>query len=190
MAMRDKYRTFWPRFWAGLVDALVLAPVGVMDLWFWHQDASTAARVVWWTFGHAAGLLYSILLHGLWGQTLGKLVMGIRVLDVSGSPLKMWQAVLRDSLGIAFATWVILSRLPLVLSGLDPRLAATDQMGWLQLASAALLLLELATMQTNAKRRALHDLLAGSVVIRLRKRWTVGHGDTNIPSTSSSLVGL
>jgi uncharacterized RDD family membrane protein YckC len=177
MAMRDRYQTFWPRFWAGSIDALVMAPVGAMDLWFWHQDASTAVRVAWLGFGNSAGLLYSILLHGLWGQTVGKRVMGIRVLDVSGSALKMWQACLRDSMGIALTAWILVARLPLVLCGLDPRGVPGAQMGWLQLVSAALLFVELTTMLTNAKRRALHDLLAGSVVIRQRKRWKVGHGD-------------
>jgi uncharacterized RDD family membrane protein YckC len=154
-----------------------MAPLGALDLWFWHQDAPTAVRVAWLTFGNTSGLLYSILLHGFWGQTVGKRVMGIRVLDASGSALKMWQAILRDSLGLALAAWVIASRLPWVLCGLDPRALPGAQMGWLQLVSATLLFVELTTMLTSAKRRALHDVLAGSVVIRLRKRWTAGHSD-------------
>jgi uncharacterized RDD family membrane protein YckC len=177
MAMLNRYFTFWPRFWAGCMDVLVLVPVGLADHWLWDQDASTAVRVVWFAFASTAALLYRILLHGLWGQTVGKRIMGIRVLDVSGSALKMWQAILRDSLWLAFTAWFVASQLPWVLRGVDPSQVPVAQMGWLPWVTAIVLLAELMTMLGNARRRALHDLLAGSVVIRQRKRWTAGQGD-------------
>jgi uncharacterized RDD family membrane protein YckC len=40
-------------------------------------------------------LYYMTLLHWLWGQTLGKMAMGVRVVDLSGEPIGMGRAIVR-----------------------------------------------------------------------------------------------
>jgi uncharacterized RDD family membrane protein YckC len=174
MAMHNKYFTFWPRFWAGLLDLLVLFPVTLLDHWFWRRHASTEVRVVWLLFVGLSTPLYRILLHGFLGQTVGKRILGIRVLDVAGSPLRMRQAMLRESPWLAFTAWALALGLPRVLHGLGPSpvpLAELIRPAWIMV---AFFVVELVTMLGNAKRRALHDFLAGSVVTRLRKPGLAG----------------
>ena len=117
---------------------------------------------------------YEVLLHGLFGQTLGKRATGVRVYDVSGARLSMRQALLRSSVPLAFVLLGVGIDLPSVASGKNPYDPATFQLSELSAlqllplwASLAWSVLELATMLLNPKRRALHDFIASSVVMRL-----------------------
>jgi uncharacterized RDD family membrane protein YckC len=169
MAMHNKYFTFWPRFWAGLLDLFVLFPVTLLDYWFWRQPASTELRTTWLVFVAVSAPLYRILLHGLTGQTVGKRALDIRVLDVSGSPLSLRQAILRDLPWLAYTAWVLALSLPRVLDGLGPSQVLLAELHWPVRIMVTFILVELVTTLANAKRRAVHDFLAGSVVTRLRK---------------------
>jgi uncharacterized RDD family membrane protein YckC len=170
MPIHDKYRTFWPRYWAGVIDGLVLLPLGGMSLWFWYRGGSAPEKVTWLVLATFGGLAYSIVLHAIWGQTLGKRLMGIRVLDVSGNRLSVPQAFMRDLIGIVLALWGFPAQLDRMVHGFSTQAATTGRTDWLLVVSTALFAAELATMLTNPKRRAVHDFLAGSVVVRLRKR--------------------
>jgi uncharacterized RDD family membrane protein YckC len=86
---------------AALVDLALLGLVqfslGLVGGRVWGRDVSTVpvfhAMVVVFTivfFG-----LYSTVLHAAGGQTLGKLVAGVRVIDVDGEPLTVGAALLR-----------------------------------------------------------------------------------------------
>jgi len=44
-------------------------------------------------FGTLIGAAYGIVFHWLWGQTLGKMALQIRVVSVGGGPLSLGQAV-------------------------------------------------------------------------------------------------
>jgi len=44
-------------------------------------------------FGTLIGAAYGIVFHWLWGQTLGKMALQIRVVSVDGGPLSLGQAV-------------------------------------------------------------------------------------------------
>ena len=118
---------------------------------------------------------YSILCHGLYGRTLGKLLFGVVVRDVSESPLSLRQAVLRDIVPLVSAPLSLAVEIPYVLRGIDPdgaeRWAETmpgllNWMGVLNWIGLLWFCTELVTMLTNRKRRALHDFIAGSVVVR------------------------
>ena len=116
-------------------------------------------------------LLYSIAMHGLCGQTAGKMLTRVRVVDLSEASITMPQAILRDSPGLVFQ----LAFIPLALIHLDWWIAfergdLVDIPRWfLVLGFGAFLmaLVEIATMLTNRKRRALHNFIAGSVVVKL-----------------------
>ena len=57
--------------------------------------------VVWAVFFYSAGWAYSVILHARYGQTVGKRLMHVKVLDVSEKRLpSLSQALLRDSGGI------------------------------------------------------------------------------------------
>src|SRR5688500_16537386 len=110
-AVEKKYRTFWLRFWAGNVDALVLSPILLVDYWFWKQDIPIATRVPWFTLSSLVWPAYSILLHGRSGQTVGKRLLRIRVVDVSGEALTMVQALRRELINLPFTVWSVVTGL-------------------------------------------------------------------------------
>jgi len=93
------------------------------------------------------------------------------VVDLAETSLTMRQAILRDSPGLVFQ----LAFLPLALIHLDWWIAfdrgdLTEIPRWFVLlayGALLMLLLEIATMLTNRKRRAVHDFIAGSVVVKL-----------------------
>lgn len=168
-AGRRRYRTFWRRFAAGLVDGIIFFPLYWLDRWIW--EAAPAALLVPWHAAHSASfVLYSVLLHGCFGQTAGKWLMRVKVYDVSGARLSMRQAVLRDIVYIALVVYGLAIELPLVAQGGDPYDPEREPglAMWISVyASVAWFALEIVTMLSNRKRRAVHDFIAGSVVMRV-----------------------
>jgi uncharacterized RDD family membrane protein YckC len=168
-----RYQTFWPRFWAGMIDGLIFEPLFWLDLWVFKGVTVPALLVAWFVVGSFSMLAYTIVLHGLFGQTLGKKLTGVRVFDVSGRKLSMRQAVLRDSVVLAIVLFSVAVDLPTVASGInpyDPTTSGSDLGVLRQIplwASFVWFLVEIVTMFRNPQRRAVHDLIAGSVVMRV-----------------------
>lgn len=174
MEEEDRYRTFWPRFWAGLIDGLVFQTLAWLDHWVWGNVAASTVLVGWFLTSSFAILAYSIILHGLFGQTLGKRLLGVRVYDIRGGKLSMRQAVLRDAVPLGLVAIGVAVDLPTVVSGrnpYDPATFAFSKLSALQLlplwGSLVWFLVELLTMLLNPRRRAVHDLIAKSVVMRV-----------------------
>jgi len=165
----SKYATFWRRVGANGIDWLIYLPVAIGAQFLAHASPDPMLQA---TPGFIVSLLfflYSIVLHGRNGQTLGKRAAGVRVLDFSKEGLTVAQAITRDLVPLSFtiASFVVIVNvgLPSELSGLD--FAAL--IPGLALLSIPLLwgLAEILTMATNRKRRAIHDVIAGSVVVRV-----------------------
>lgn len=128
------------------------------------------ALISWTIISYEAYWLYSVLLHARYGQTLGKRAMDVKVLDVSESRIPTFsQAFLRDA-GYIVLNWFSLIYVIYLVSshhqyvpngqvnGLPGTVLAYAGGGWF--------LLEVLTMLTNPKRRAFHDLIAKTVVLR------------------------
>ena len=170
LADHERYQTFWRRFAAGILDGGVLLPLSWFDQWIWDNVTTTAILVTWFIMNSLSYLLYSVLLHGYFGQTVGKRLVSVKVFDLSGSKLSMKQAILRDSVWIVLTLYGVLIDLPGIFEGKNPY-SSTSELSLALLvslyAAAAWFVLELITMLTNPKRRAIHDFIAGSVVMRL-----------------------
>lgn len=152
-----------------MADAVLLLPLSVLDAVVFRPPVPPVVLAPWFVFLSLSYAIYSVLMHAKYGQTLGKMLTRIRVLDVSETKLSWKQAVLRDGVYIAITLVSIVLDLPGIVAGGHPALAPEMTAGtWFLLYGAsAWSLAELATMLTNAKRRALHDFIAGSVVVRV-----------------------
>ncbi len=104
---------FWVRAAARIVDVVVI--VGIYNLFYlgygfgagagaWpplHLEdvAATArfsvARVLFGVFVIGFPVFYYVYLHGAYGQTFGKMALGIRVVDEDGSPIGFRKAFTR-----------------------------------------------------------------------------------------------
>lgn len=164
-----RYSTFGARFIAGFLDGLVFVPLLVLAGFIDSPDDGVALFLVWSAISYSSYWLYSVLFHWRTGQTLGKRALKINVLDVSESRIPtLPQAILRDIGYIALNTFALAYLVFLVLSDQYSDVAMVRSIparianwaGW------CWFLLEIATMLTNEKRRALHDFIARTVVVR------------------------
>ena len=90
---------FWIRFVAIMIDGVVLIIAqGILFgagwiLWGGGLSAGTAVRGATQLFSSLIGAAYTIVFHWMWGQTLGKMALQIRVVGMDGGPLSFGQAV-------------------------------------------------------------------------------------------------
>ena len=161
---QDKYKTFGPRVGAIIVDSLITAVgLGILSLLTGFKESSW----FWW-IDSAILIAYAVILHGLYGQTLGKMATGVKVLDEkTESAITFTQAALRDCVPI-MSTLVLIIVALLLQSGIITNVSGWLEMG-LMIFTWTLLawhLLEVISMLTNQKRRAIHDYIAGTVVVK------------------------
>jgi len=134
------------------------------------EAALPPALLIPWFVSFSFGFsIYSVCMHAARGQTLGKWLMDVRVIRCDESPLGLRHALVRDSVPIVLtAVWAV-GNVPRVLTGEAPQgYASLGGVGSLvSVFDQAWLYLEIITMFFNAKRRALHDLMANSVVVRV-----------------------
>ncbi|TPW12466.1 MAG: RDD domain containing protein [bacterium] len=164
-----QYRTFWRRFGASLVDGIIFMPLMWPGMWI-LSHASPPVILAWICLGSAISFTYTIGMHAAFGQTIGKMVTRIQVRDVSGRPLRPSQAVRREAINLALFLVSLGFYVSRALSG-DPIIAEkvedlTLTMQIQSYLSYLVLAIELLTMMTNERRRAVHDFVAGSVVLK------------------------
>jgi uncharacterized RDD family membrane protein YckC len=167
----DKYQTVWQRFWAGFVDGLVFLPITLFDDYLSAPTRGPFILISWAIVSYSAYWLYSVSLHARYGQTLGKKAMHIKVMDAAEERIpSLAQAFLRDSGYIVVNVASMLYFIYVVIS--HRYVSGTEQINSLPgkvlaFASLGWFLLEIITMLMNSKRRALHDLIANTVVLKV-----------------------
>ena len=98
---------FWIRFVAVMIDGVVLLVAqGILfgagwAFWGGGMDAGMAVKAATHLFSSLIGAGYSIVFHWLWGQTLGKMALQVKVVSMDGGPLSFGQSV-----GRYFATFL------------------------------------------------------------------------------------
>jgi len=171
-----RYAGFWPRLGALLLDIVLLAPLGGLAWWGY-----THVRLLPLYFAVPdvlVGLLYNVYLVQRFGGTPGKLIVGIRIRKVNGSPVGYREAFLRylpefvlGVLGsLAFVSAVLQmsdSEYPLSFTELTTRVMPLMPSWYKPVHWTENIWMwgELIVLLTNRKRRALHDFIAGTVVV-------------------------
>lgn len=169
-----RYSTFGPRFWTGSVDACVMLPVGFAFSALLALALPTVIAAALFFSENMIWLVYTVYMHAKYGQTYGKMVCKIKVVDFKTEhAISFRQALLREGLPIMVSFGIVGYQMYALLTGAISRENLTqgklESTGpfWL-LVSLPLLWFaaEVLTMLTNEKRRALHDFIAGTVVVR------------------------
>ncbi len=171
-----KYATFWQRFAAMWVDGFVLLPFVIFFGWLEGFSKLLACFIVILRFLLFVG--YHVYCHGRFGKTLGKYAMGITLVQTSGERITWRQAWLRSSVDICLGSLSIVAFLMTLgdMSDAQYYVGWMDRMRnfvnakplwakWLGKASSIWFHSEVIVMLFNKKRRALHDFIAGTVVI-------------------------
>ena len=171
-----RYAGFWKRFVAGWIDFFVLL-IPLMFL-IWLETVSRG-----WAFLALIPLTflfpgYEMYFHGRWGQTIGKRSLDIRVASLDGSVISWKQAFLRSSVGLGLGALAAISTFGALFAMTDGEFS---NLSWIELAGRKSELSpfineiniatqiwvwsEVVVLLFNRKRRALHDFIAGSVVV-------------------------
>lgn len=119
--IETKYKTFWPRFWTGWIDSLVFMPIAVINHFIWksYDQLPIVVVTLWYLVHSLSGYAYIILMHGKYGQTLGKMATHVKVLDLSENRLTFSQAIKRDIIPLAFTVILIALNILKITSGIN-----------------------------------------------------------------------
>jgi len=143
----------WRRAQGRLADMAMWGVLMLALAMFTGSDVDGGDRSYpgWFFYSLAvAPIVYEAAMVRLWqGQTLGKSWAGVRVVTRSGQTPGWFSATVR-----AAATWLFL-----VIATADPLGA------WVQIPALAVLVVVFAVAVFERKRRGLHDLAAGTMVI-------------------------
>lgn len=170
----NKYNTFWPRFWAlfidGIIFQLILKLVELID-----TSNSQILFVLISFISLNIPYIYSILLHGKYGQTLGKMLLNIKIIDFkSEEKINYNQALVRDSIPLILVNlFFIIAQI--ITWGQDMTNYSFTTLGYIVLLTPAFMIfiwsiLEIVTMLFDSYNRALHDKIAKTVVIRIKEK--------------------
>jgi len=176
-----RYAGFWPRLGALLLDLLIWLPLIGLTLWIWKQQQHRLLMLYFFVFIMLFGLFYSVYLVQRFGGTPGKLVMGVRIRKLNGEPVGYREAFLRYFpeflFGLLMNVAMIYALLhisdsayqTLSLSERSVRLAMLAPSWYrpVNIVDHVWVWGELVVLLTNRKRRALHDFIAGTVVVHM-----------------------
>lgn len=175
-----RYSTFWSRVGAALLDVVFLMPLYGLDFLIGGHPRFYLYMVVPTAL---ITLFYYVFLVTRYGATPGKKLVGLRIAMLDGSAVTAKAAFLRYGMWWLFALLssfsmiTAASTLPAeAFEGVSymARSAALTaaQPGWASGIMWAMQLFfwgSIITMLINKKRRTLHDMIAGTVVVRAGK---------------------
>ncbi|MBK7997772.1 MAG: RDD family protein [Verrucomicrobia bacterium] len=172
-----RYAGFGPRLASLLLDFFVTLPLGALALWgtssFRLFDLYFLIPITLFE------LFYYVYLVRRYGGTPGKLLAGIVIRKVDGTPVGYREAFLRFSVTFVFSLLTSMTLLFPLLQMTDAEYFSLSFMErgkrmielaplWytpLNWAQTVWFWSELIVLLTNKKRRALHDFIAGTVVV-------------------------
>ena len=136
--------TFGQRVLAALVDVAVFVAVSFVLL---RLPVPLTAQRTLWTVLNAA---YVILATVLTGRTLGKRLLGLRIVDVATGTIPDARA--------SVVRWAVIA-LPLLIGWISPTVASYT--GWFSIVAYVPIL-------KGPQHRGVHDVVAGTIVTRVR----------------------
>lgn len=121
-AIKYRYAGFWMRFWAylldliviGSIDRLIIKPVfRAIDIPLYELSLFAPLTI----FTAITFYTYFVLMTKFLGQTLGKMVLGIKVIDLQGRKLSWGTVIFREWIGrfisgTVFVGYLIVAFLP------------------------------------------------------------------------------
>lgn len=171
------YAELWRRVAALVIDCIVLSPMLLLDYFFGGQTRMFELYVL--VPDELFGLYLYIYMVVTYGGTPGKLLLGLRITRIDGSAPTVKDAFLRYGvlwlLALAVSTASIVAALGMsdqayLALGYGERAEAFEQrvpfIGVLDALMLVWLVGCIISVVVSKQRRALHDFIAGTVVVR------------------------
>ncbi len=192
--MPVKYAGFWKRLCAAILDVVVTLPVLLLLAWMNSISRELAMVLVlptaffFW--------FYVVAFHARFGATPGKMLVNIKVVRADDyADIGWYEASLRSSVEIGFAAiglvgqFIALSRMS---SSEYQRLGAFEreiklaelQPEWMLVLEAMVHVWywsEMIVLLFNRRKRAIHDFIAGTVVIHSDTQPPIARPDPHAP---------
>lgn len=171
------YAGFWRRALSLIVDATLILFFFIL-YWKLLYGRSIAIALIGQLVLPILGYVYTIAFHAHWGQTIGKMVAKIKVTRLDGTKIYYKEAILRSSVDIFLSLIAIYGFIyaymnleaanwsTLTFSQQGALVAENNPTGnTYMFLSECWFWSELVVLLFNKKKRALHDFIAGTVVI-------------------------
>jgi len=172
------YAGFWRRLCSFYVDVLIIVPLGIFFVWLEGFDRTLSIFIV--AISSVLFAMYNVFFNARFGGTPGKLALGIRITKPDGSRIGWKEAWKRSAVDLVFSFFVLVLQV-WSLFLVDP--ADYASMKWLQRGSLVLkyypdsyhtiqmfqniwIWSEFVVLLFNTRKRALHDFIAETVVIK------------------------
>lgn len=174
------YAGFWRRFGAYWLDFVIFLPFAGLSCWV--NEIHRLALFYTFVPGLIVSLWFHVYLVKRYGGTPGKLLLKTSITRLDGASVGYREALLRYSVIIVLSTLLSIALMTAITHMTDAEylsLGFKDRSlrmvalapGWyhpLYLLLNIWIWSEFIVMLTNKRRRALHDFIAGTVVIRNR----------------------
>ena len=167
-----RYAGFWIRFGASLIDSLVLIPIALLTFY----DILVLKSFPFYLIISVIGVLYKPLMEHYYGATLGKMAVGIKVVDRSFHRIDLGKSFVRSMPWLVNQAAAIVSMYFMFYTfGFDE---ATDFMEfaqfqqhvddpfqWVSSVTSFFLIISGIVIATNDYAQGLHDKIADTFVI-------------------------
>lgn len=174
------YAGFWSRLGSLLLDAIFMIPIVFLTLYL----NGLGKNIYFITFipNFLFGLWYGIYLPKKYGGTPGKLVVGIKIIRIDGEPIDWKESILRYSINLVIILFSVIMMTVCILQVDD---SVFTSLSWLNQSQYLMTLSptffkvhiwisniwiygELVVLLTNKRKRAIHDFIAGTVIVRAK----------------------
>jgi uncharacterized RDD family membrane protein YckC len=131
-ASEHRYAGFWMRFWAFLIDLIVISSLnGILVSPFKFVNEGIAISVGFWTVpGIISAIVfyaYFILMTKFFGQTIGKMILGIKVVRENEEPLRWSDVLFRELIGrFLYRAFWFLTALYIIVGFMDEKQGIHD----------------------------------------------------------------
>ncbi len=172
------YAGFWSRLASLLLDSIIMMPVIFLTLYL----NGLGKDVYFYTLipNFVFGLWYHIYLTKKYGGTPGKLIAGMKIIKLNGESIDWKEAILRHSVLLVLTLFSVIMMTSCLLSADE---TIFNNLGWLKRSQYLMSLSptffliytwstniwiysEFIVLLTNKRKRAIHDFIAGTVIVR------------------------
>jgi len=167
-----EYAGFWQRFLALIVDGLVLLPIGILENYIRSESGVPQLILV----SSLIGLAYKPFMEFKYGATLGKMALKIVVVNKQHQSPSLSNVLLRNIFDIgerlvylALAVFSFGAAELTTRGRFAPFASIEDGLtvySWLSFLPAIIVIVEIIFLLTDDRRRALHDRIGQTFVIK------------------------
>jgi uncharacterized RDD family membrane protein YckC len=164
----EKFKLLRARFFALLIDSFFFVLFVYLESFVIVPEIPAAIMIAGIATYFLCTHFYSIYLHAVYGQTIGKMLMKIKVLDINEYPIGLKKAVLRESVWIVFSLAFFFSDVyQIFYYGITENFRNTLLDNSLLIIFTLWLIAEVIVALMNEKSRTIHDFIAKTLVVRL-----------------------